>query len=88
MNDHRNAWLDQNWVFVILVVGSVILSMAIGFLASRFFFPGKDNLGLVLEARSLIIENSIFEIPESSTLEYGMIRGMLNSLNDPYTYFN
>jgi carboxyl-terminal processing protease len=88
MNDHRNAWLDQNWVFVILVVGSVILSMAIGFLAGRFFFPGKDNLGLVLEARSLIIENSIFEIPESSTLEYGMIRGMLNSLNDPYTYFN
>lgn len=87
MIEHKNDWINQNWVFIILVIGSVILSMAIGFLAGRSFFLSKKDLSLVVEARDLLIENSIYEIPETPALEYGMIRGMLNTLNDPYTYF-
>ncbi len=47
----------------------------------------SGELTLLQQARAIVENNTILDIPDDPALEYGMIRGMLAELNDPYTYF-
>jgi carboxyl-terminal processing protease len=42
---------------------------------------------LLGEAYKLLKENAYFELPAEKALEYGMIKGMLQTYNEPYTVF-
>ncbi len=77
----------KNWAFIILLVVIVCLSMAVGYFAHQFIFAYQHEFGLLREARDIVVQNAIFELPNARTLEYGMIRGMLQSLDDPYAQF-
>ncbi len=44
-------------------------------------------LPLLSEAKRILEENAFFPLPEESKLEYGMIRGMLQVYNEPFTTF-
>lgn len=44
-------------------------------------------LPLLSEAKRILEENAFFPLPEQSKLEYGMIRGMLQAYNEPFTTF-
>jgi len=87
MKDKPNIHIDRTWVFVTLQIGVVILAFTAGYLVHQLFFQYRGELGLLLEARELLVENAIHELPEDRTLERGMIRGMLGTLNDPYTFY-
>lgn len=74
----------------LLVSALLGLSLALSFSGGYFFhkFWVSDNpYPLLSEAYSLLVDNAYDEIPAGSSLEYGMIRGMVGAYNDPYTIF-
>ena len=87
MKDKRHIQIDRTWVFILLQIGVVIFAFTVGFLVHRLFFQYQGELGLLRQARDLLLENSILDIPDERTLQHGMIGGMLATLDDPYTYF-
>ncbi|HAF48404.1 MAG TPA: hypothetical protein DCL08_04075 [Anaerolineaceae bacterium] len=77
----------KQWLFMGLQVMIVLLAMAIGYFGHRYILQAQEDLGILKQARSIIKENAIFELPSDEKLQHGMVRGMLESLNDPYTFF-
>jgi len=87
MNQEKPGLSPQKSIYLILQVVIVILSIAIGYFGHRFILQYEGDLGLLIQARDIVLDNTILDLPEDPALEYGMIRGMLQSLDDPYTYF-
>lgn len=79
--------IRNNGVVIVLQIVIVILSVAVGYFGHQFILQYRGEFGLLREARDIFMDNSIIEVPDDQALEYGMIRGMLATLNDPYTYF-
>jgi carboxyl-terminal processing protease len=77
----------KNWLFLLLQAAIVFLAIALGYLGHWAINKNQGDLNLLQEARKILVENTIYEIPGDTDLEYGMIRGMLGTLDDPYTYF-
>jgi len=77
----------KQWLFMGLQVMIVLLAIAIGYFGHRFILQSQEDLGILKQARSIVKENAIFEMPSDEKLQQGMVRGMLESLNDPYTFF-
>lgn len=77
----------KQWLLVGLQVMIVLFAMAIGYFGHRFIPSHQGNDELLLQAKQILIENTIQELPSAETLQHGMIRGMLETLQDPYTYF-
>lgn len=77
----------KQWLYVGLQVMIIILAAAIGYFSHNFITLRQGEYDLVNEAKQLIQENAIVEIPSEDKLQHGMIRGLLGTLNDPYTYF-
>lgn len=76
-------------LFVILQFLVVAAAFLAGYLVNEWM-PGrlgKGNFALLSEAYHLLDQNADFELPSIKDLEYGMIRGMLSVVNDPYTVF-
>jgi carboxyl-terminal processing protease len=77
-------------LFVILQ----LLIIAVAFLGGYVFNDWRSGAPLVsprfpllAEAYKLLKDNAYFELPAEKSLEYGMIKGMLQSYNEPYTVF-
>jgi carboxyl-terminal processing protease len=87
MKNHSIRKMDKYWAFIALQLGIVILSMAVGFFAHSSFLRYRGEFGLLRQAKDILQENAIIAIPDETILQHGMIRGMLNTLEDPYTYF-
>lgn len=51
------------------------------------FFQNKSKLALVEEAYNLLNDNAYFPLPAGQSLQYGMIKGMVQTYNEPYTVF-
>ncbi len=78
---------QTKWTFITLQIVIVILAVAIGVFGQRFVLSRRGDLGLLRQARDILIENTILELPEDPELQYSMIRGMLDTLDDPNTFF-
>lgn len=50
-------------------------------------FQKQSEFPVFSEAYDLLKANAYFELPEKKTMEYGIIRGMLSTVNDPHTVF-
>lgn len=87
MTDQNTPKTFPGWVVVLFQTVIVILSIAIGYFGHQFINRHREDLPLLREARQILVENSILEIPAEPALEYGMIRGMLAVMDDPYTSF-
>jgi carboxyl-terminal processing protease len=87
MNQEKPGLSPQKSIYIVLQVVIVILSIAVGYFGHRFILQYRGDLGLLIQARDIVLDNTILDLPEDPALEYGMIRGMLQSLDDPYTYF-
>lgn len=87
MNDQILPPTAQKHTPYIFLVLLVIISIAIGAFGYRFVSRYQGELTLLQQTRAIVTSNTILDIPDDTTLEYGMIRGMLAELNDPYTYF-
>ena len=77
----------KQWLFIGLQVMIILLAGAIGYFGHDFLSRRQNEFELVDQAKQLMVENTILEIPSEETLQHGMIRGMLDTLHDPYTFF-
>ena len=77
----------KNWLFFGLQVLIVFLALALGYLGSHFFSQKDNQFSLLRQAKNIMVENTILELPSEQALAYGMIRGMLATLDDPYSQF-
>ena len=87
MNEQNTSPTPQRTTSIIFPILLILISIAIGALGYRFVSRYQGELSLLQQARVIVESNTILDIPNETTLEYGMIRGMLAELNDPYTYF-
>ena len=86
-SNHHEIIIGKGLYYLIQAV-IIILAFAVGYFTHWIISAYKDDLTILHEAQDILESNTILEIPEHPRLEYGMIRGMLDTLNDPYTYFN
>ena len=86
-SNHQNITMRKS-VFFGIQAWIIILAATVGYFTHWIIFRYQGDLNVLHEARDILFEHTILEIPESPTLEYGMISGMLNTLKDPYTFFN
>jgi carboxyl-terminal processing protease len=87
MDSEKSRSIRGKLGFIILQIAVVLLAMGVGFFGHRFILQYRGELGLLRQARDILINNTILELPAGPDLEHGMIRGMLAALEDPYTYF-
>jgi carboxyl-terminal processing protease len=75
--------------FVITTV--IILCLGIGFVGGLLvqirLAQGEKTYPILAQARSILAEHGLKPAPQDPALEYGMIRGMLQAYDDPYTIF-
>jgi carboxyl-terminal processing protease len=67
-----------------------ILSLTAAFLlgyAARTYTSSQVHFSILSEAFDILKNNGYNPLPEGSTLEYGMVRGMLQAYGDPYSVF-
>jgi len=81
--------LSKKWIIVLVLFQISLITAAFtgGILVERFLLFPQAKFSLVNEAHMILKNHSLFELPPSPKLEYGMIRGMIATLNDPNTNF-
>ncbi len=72
--------------FVVFQLSIVVLFFTGGILVQRWQ-DGQQPLAVLHEAYQILQNNAIVPLPPERQLEYGMIRGMLQAYNEPYTSF-
>ncbi|MGI6739931.1 MAG: S41 family peptidase [Brevefilum sp.] len=87
MHPFKEKKFQSTGVFIVIQVAIVILAMAVGGLSYHLFLRHQGEFGLLAQAKEILTINALNELPSQEQLEYGMIRGMLETLNDPYTTF-
>lgn len=80
--------------FQILII---VIAFSAGFLFHEWQFSDpsvlnnisflKKDFALLSEAHRLLKDNAYMPLPDNEKLEYGMIRGMLQAYEDPFTVF-
>ena len=87
MADQESNPFLSKWGFIALQIVIVLLAVALGAFGYRFLDQQRGELALVRRAQKILVENTIYDVPPDQELEHGMIRGMLNTVEDPFTYF-
>ena len=87
MTDQNTNSTLSKWGFLALQVVIVLLAVAVGAFGYRFIQQQRGELALLRRAQEILVENTIYDLPSEQTLEHGMIRGMLDTLADPFTRF-
>ncbi len=72
--------------FVVFEVSLALLFFTGGILGQRWL-DRRQPLAILHEAYTILEENAVMDLPPERQLEYGMIRGMLQAYNEPYTLF-
>src|SRR6266545_4673868 len=81
---------------ILLVLFAILqlLIVLVAFMGGYFFqvWNAREPLigqkfPLLAEAYNLLKENAYFELPPEQSLQYGMIKGMLQAYNEPFTVF-
>ncbi|MEJ2759251.1 MAG: S41 family peptidase [Anaerolineales bacterium] len=75
------------FVSTLITFISLAVAFAAGYFLNQFLHPPELELPVLSEAQSLIEDYAYFPTPDGSTLEYGMIHGMVSALDDPYASF-
>lgn len=73
-------------IFGLVALGFLGAFLSGYFLNSYFESPAKD-FNILNQAYSILLNHSYVSLPETPVLEYGMIRGLLESSEDPYASF-
>lgn len=71
------------WIFILCLTAAFLG----GYLTHRWQTGGLSQFPLLQDAYQILRGHGLKDIPSSPPLEYGMIRGMLQSYDDPYTVF-
>ena len=71
-------------VLLVLLIG---VSFSLGYLFRDFSSPEYFQFPITRDVFNLVKEKGIKKLPDGPVLQYGMIHGMLQAYNDPYTVF-
>jgi carboxyl-terminal processing protease len=72
--------------FTLLLILLIVVSFLAGYVYHERLIA-KVTLPLLTQAYSILVEHGLKDPPLPPALEYGMIRGMLQAYDDPYTTF-
>lgn len=73
-------------IFLLVVAGFVSAFLS-GYFSRSFIDSRSDEFLVLNQAYSILLNHEYLDLPESKSLEYGMIRGMLQASGDPYAIF-
>jgi len=81
----------MNWKRTIISYTLFLLSFALAFISGYFTYERVHgttaDLDILVQARGVLENHALYELPSATELEYGMIHGMLQVYGDPYTRF-
>jgi carboxyl-terminal processing protease len=77
----------RGFLFSLVAVACTSMSFMAGYIVRENQHPGLDQFPILDQAYSILSANALHELPEPPSLEYGMIRGMVQAFDDPYTIF-
>ncbi len=79
----------KRFLFVLSLFGlSLTLSFVSGYLVHDQWGSSNSDLPILEQAKSILEEHALTDLPQDRALEYGMIHGMLEAYGDPYTRFS
>jgi carboxyl-terminal processing protease len=65
----------------------LLFAFGLGLVSNQWLERNKKEYALVDEAYTLLTENGLNPMPSGKVIEYGMIKGMVQAYNEPYTVF-
>jgi carboxyl-terminal processing protease len=71
----------------LLVAAGFISAFLSGYFLRSFIDSPSDEFLVLNQAYSILLNHAYLDLPESKSLEYGMIRGLLQASGDPYATF-
>ena len=77
----------QTIVFFFLIALLLVTSFTTGYLFRLYLTPKLGEHALLDQAYQILHDTGLKTLPAPPALEYGMIRGMLQAYDDPYTVF-
>lgn len=77
----------QNILIIVLAVTAITAAFLAGYVTREIVYRSQDQLPILHQAEQLLVDNSLNPLPTPPALEYGMLHGMVQALNDPYTVF-
>ncbi|HZD56626.1 MAG TPA: S41 family peptidase [Anaerolineales bacterium] len=77
----------RGFLFSLVAVACTSMSFMAGYIVRANQHPGLDQFPILNQAYSILSEHALHDLPEPPILEYGMIRGMVQAYDDPYTIF-
>lgn len=77
----------QSYTITLIAVGCLTAAFVAGYLTHARLHPGIPDFAVLSQAYEILSTQGIKEPPPNPALEYGMIRGMVEAYNDPYTIF-
>ncbi|MBM3144442.1 MAG: S41 family peptidase [Chloroflexi bacterium] len=72
---------------ILLLLTALSLTFLAGFFTHALWGSLDTDFPILVEARDILENNALDDLPQAPALEYGMIRGMLEAFGDPHTRF-
>lgn len=77
----------RGFFFSIIAMFCTVLAFVAGYYAHAVQNPGLEDFPILNQAHKILLDHALNDPPTNPGLEYGMIRGMLQAYDDPYTIF-
>jgi len=77
----------RSFLFTFIIVSMSAAAFAAGYLTREWRDASLIEFPILKESYNILIDNGLKQVPTSPNLEYGMIRGMVDAYDDPYTIF-
>lgn len=77
----------QSFFITLIAVGCLTAAFVAGYFTYDRLHPGIPDFAILSQAYEILNAHGIKTPPPNPALEYGMIRGMVEAYNDPYTIF-
>ncbi|MDH5605762.1 MAG: S41 family peptidase [Anaerolineae bacterium] len=82
-----NFNIKEFLISTLISTGLIAGGFALGYYAHANTHPPELELPLLSQAKVILENHALYDLPDERALEYGMIRGMLDAYGDPHTYF-
>lgn len=84
----RSKMTRNKLVFFLFIIALGFLGAFLsGFFLNAYFSPNTTDFPILNQAYQILVNHAYSPLPEPTNLEYGMIRGLLESSADPYATF-
>lgn len=79
--------IRRTFISIILPIVFTFLGFAIGYLVHAHWGTSSGSFPILVQAYDILKNHGLSDLPPSTSIEYGMIRGMVDAYGDPYTIF-